>query len=84
MLCIQCVAGETVFPTAGGDLASGWGESSPGSSDTAVISQGGTYTASGNLSFGNIKVTTPTDFYTLLSNLNIKDYEQISVLNEKS
>ncbi|MCR4710025.1 MAG: 2-C-methyl-D-erythritol 4-phosphate cytidylyltransferase [Clostridiales bacterium] len=33
---------------------------------------------------GNIKVTTPTDFYTLLSNLNIKDYEQISVLNEKN
>ena len=32
---------------------------------------------------GNIKVTTPNDFYTLLSNLNIKDYEQISLLNEK-
>ena len=33
---------------------------------------------------GNIKVTTPTDFYTLLSNLNMKDYEQISLLNEKN
>ena len=32
---------------------------------------------------GNIKVTTPNDFYTLLSNLNIQDYEQISLLNEK-
>ena len=31
---------------------------------------------------GNIKVTTPNDFYTLLSNLNIQDYEQISLLNE--
>ena len=31
---------------------------------------------------GNIKVTTPSDFYTLLSNLNMKDYEQISILNE--
>ncbi len=33
---------------------------------------------------GNIKVTTPNDFYTLLSNLNIKDYEQISLLNENN
>lgn len=32
---------------------------------------------------GNIKVTTPSDFYTLLSNLNMKDYEQISLLQEK-
>ncbi len=31
---------------------------------------------------GNIKVTTPSDFYALLSNLNMKDYEQISILNE--
>lgn len=32
---------------------------------------------------GNIKVTTPEDFYTLLSNLNMRDYEQISILKEK-
>ena len=31
---------------------------------------------------GNIKVTTPEDFYALLANLNMKDYEQISILNE--
>ena len=31
---------------------------------------------------GNIKVTTPEDFYTLLSSLNMRDYEQISILNE--
>lgn len=33
---------------------------------------------------GNIKVTTPNDFYTLLSNLNIQDYEQISLLSERA
>ncbi len=32
---------------------------------------------------GNIKVTTPEDFYTLLSCLNIRDYEQISILKDK-
>ena len=32
---------------------------------------------------GNIKVTTPDDFYLLLNNLNMRDYEQISLLNEK-
>lgn len=31
---------------------------------------------------GNIKVTTPEDFYTLLSNLNMRDYEQIALLKE--
>lgn len=31
---------------------------------------------------GNIKVTTPEDFYTLLSNLNMRDYEQISILKQ--
>ena len=31
---------------------------------------------------GNIKVTTPEDFYTLLSALNMRDYEQISILSE--
>jgi len=31
---------------------------------------------------GNIKVTTPEDFYTLLSCLNMRDYEQISVLKD--
>ena len=33
---------------------------------------------------GNIKVTTPEDFYTLLSNVNMRDYEQISILKEKT
>ena len=32
---------------------------------------------------GNIKVTTPEDFYTLLSNINMRDYEQISILKKK-
>lgn len=31
---------------------------------------------------GNVKVTTPEDFLVLLSNLNIRDYEQILNLNE--
>lgn len=32
---------------------------------------------------GNIKVTTPADFYTLINNFNIKDYEQIAILKKK-
>ena len=32
---------------------------------------------------GNIKVTTPEDFYTLLSSLNMRDYEQIAILKKK-
>ena len=32
---------------------------------------------------GNIKVTTPEDFYTLLSNINMRDYEQISILKKR-
>ena len=32
---------------------------------------------------GNIKVTTPNDFYTLLNNLNMRDYEQIAILKKK-
>ena len=50
-------AAEVTFPSAGGNLSSGWG-TPPETSDTVVISQGGDYDASGDLSFGNIKVTT--------------------------
>ena len=50
-----CAADEVTFPAAGGDLASGWGDLTPGSSDTVVISQGGTYTAADqDVSFGNV------------------------------
>ena len=48
------------FPGAGGDLssASAWGRSLPGTDETIVLNQSGTYTASADISFGQFQVTT--------------------------
>ena len=46
------------FPSAGGDIASdgadGWNGAKPGSGEEAKFTQAGTYTASGNVTFGSV------------------------------
>ena len=46
------------FPLAGGDIASngadGWNGAKPGSGEEAKFTQAGTYTASGNVTFGSV------------------------------
>ena len=61
-LLISLCAAAADFPTAGGDIASngadGWNGTKPGSGQEAKFTQAGTYTASGDVTFGSVNFAT--------------------------
>ncbi len=61
-LLVSLCAAAADFPTAGGDIASngadGWNGTKPGSGQEAKFTQAGTYTASGDVTFGSVNFAT--------------------------
>ena len=61
-LLVSLCAAAADFPTAGGDIASngadGWNGAKPGSGQEAKFTQAGTYTASGDVTFGSVNFAT--------------------------
>ena len=85
------------FPLAGGDIASdgadGWNGAKPGSGQEAKFTQAGTYTASGNVTFGYVNfatdglvfdLTSDDRTVTLDSYVNIGDSDTSPVVGPKA
>ena len=65
---------DKTFSSSGGNLYSedAWGGTRPGTGDTIVLDKAGTYTASGDLSFGQFKLTADGVVFDFTVNPNRK------------